>query len=182
MEKDFPFGKQKIEKKKGIGLIIIIIAITTIGLLPHYWPSEISEIDKDTRAFLGAIVLALLGILLFLLKKTIVEKYVIDSLQILILVVGPIMSLIPLLSEPKLFYIFFPSFYIVVIGWFLGADHFIIGPMVKNRVRYLERDKEQNIAASVNKIIFLLLMGFSLLIFYLYFEVIVLIINHSESF
>jgi hypothetical protein len=165
--------KQKIENKYGIPIIILVIVVVIISLLIQYWPSESKEQDKLIDGFLIAVGISVLGVTLMILKQAIADKYITDSLHVLLFVMVPVSVSIPLLADPKISWYFFFIFYGGVIGWFLSVNYFIIKTGVRN--------DEQQKAASVMTRLFGFLMGLSVFIFFLYFVLIIPQLNYPTN-
>lgn len=170
--------KQKIAKKYAIPIMFLVIVSTVLSLLAINFPTETKEEDKILDNFLFTTNVSIFGIIFMIIKKAFKEKYIIDSLQILIFVMIPFSAFIPFLSDPKIFWVIFPAYFASVIMWFLSTDHFLIGKGTKiNEIEYV-RDDEQTNAASIIKRLFYIMMALSLVISYLYSAIIV---NHPDN-
>jgi len=165
--------QQKIEKKYGIPIIILVIATTIISILIQHFPSESEEQGKLIDSTLTATGVSIFALMLLILKKATCEKYITDALQVLLIIMIPVTTFIPIVSEPEIFWYFFPIFYGAVCGWFLGVNYFIIKTGV--------RDEEQQNATSIMKRLFGFLMGLSIIIFFLYFVAIIPQLNYPTN-
>lgn len=170
--------KQKIAKKYAIPIMFLVIVSTILSLLAINFPTETKDEDKTLDNFLFTTNVSIFGIIFMIIKKAFKEKYIIDSLQILIFVMIPFSAFIPFLSDPKIFWIIFPAYFVSVITWFLATDHFLIGKGIKINETQYDRDDEQTNAVSITKKLFYIMMTLSLFIAYLYSQI---IINHPNN-
>jgi len=166
----------KIPKKYGYLIIFAVTAIAVISLLSIHLPTESKEQDQILDRFFFSIAVSLFGALFIWLKKALRDKYLTDTFQTLIFIMIPFASLIPVFSEPKIFWYIIPLYFASIFLWFIITDDFIVGG--KKYLGRRERDDEQKIALKVNVRLLLLLIGLSSFMFYLYFLLIVPQVNN----
>src|SRR3972149_10690003 len=85
-----------------IGTIIVIAWATgSITLVLYAYP-QMPEIEQEQKAFIFVLTVSLIGILLMFLKRKGLNKYTIESFELLFLFILPSIALIPVLAEPKI--------------------------------------------------------------------------------
>jgi len=113
-------------------LVLICIVTAIVFALLSYFDHQNKELEKWNEVFVSISVSAI-GVTLFTLRKYGLYKELFDSLELLMFLILPTITLIPVLSDQKSNVILFVPVYLgAVIGWLLLVKSYLIKPMPEN--------------------------------------------------
>lgn len=117
----------------GMGAVIL-------SLLTQHMDFENSQENEKWDSLFFSMSISLIGIALFTLRRIGQFTEFIESLELLIFLILPVLALMPaLIQDPMNLAIFFPVYFFAVISWLLIVKYFFVDHMKKSKEkRYTE--------------------------------------------
>lgn len=162
----------KLSKKQTrvIGVIIIVTWVIGSILFSLYVLPNFPETSKDQKTFIFALAFSLFSFVFIIMKKKGLNKYSLESFELLFIMVIPTMAAFPLLLEPRIHIVFFLLIYpTVVISWLFLSKYMIVGDLSIKKEKDIE---EKTKALSAIKSMWGYLMALLIPIFALYLGVV----------
>lgn len=125
----------------------------TLMMITQYTSHENKEFEQTFDSLFIAVSLSLLGLILFVFRRLGVFAEFSESMELMLLLIIPTFSVIPLLSkQPVNLWFFGPIFFGVSIVWFLSVKYFF--------VQHIKKEKERKAIDSTMKLLWGMLMIF----------------------
>ena len=125
-----------------IGVIIIVAWVISSITFSLYVLPELPDISKEEKTFYFALAFSIFSFVFIILKKKGLNKYSIESFELLFIMIIPTVAVFPLLLEPRVHVLIFLFIYPgVVISWLFLSKHVILKDFSDKEIDKEEKEK-----------------------------------------